>query len=199
MTDTLTMTNSTVTGNRAGTYGGGIANYQGGDADLVIRNSTIARNTAEAYGGGISRYARDSPALPGDDDIELSSTIVAGNTAPAGPDLSNEVPPSGDPPSGTVTAGFSLIGNTAGNVTLAESPAGSNLLNVDPQLGSLAANAGPTQTMLPALASPVVDAGVANGLATDQRGLPGRPPGPSTRDPAPTSPTSARPRSRTTR
>ena len=171
LTDQLTVSDSTITGNSA-SYGGGIANYQTYDAPLEIRNSTIAGNTAVAYGGGIARFAYDNPASPGDDDIDLSSTIVAGNSAPQGADLSNQFPPNGPTPSGTVTAGFSLIGDTAGNVTLTESPAGSILLNADPQLGPLADNGGPTQTMLPALTSPAIDAGIANGLTTDQRGLP---------------------------
>jgi hypothetical protein len=41
----------------------------------------------------------------------------------------------------------------------------------DPQLGPLQGNGGLTQTMAPASNSPVVDAGSAFGLTTDQRGL----------------------------
>jgi hypothetical protein len=50
---------------------------------------------------------------------------------------------------------------------------------VNPMLGSLAANGGPTQTLLPAPGSPVIDAGEAAGCpATDQRGI-ARPQGPA--------------------
>ena len=41
----------------------------------------------------------------------------------------------------------------------------------DPLLGRSTANGGPTQTMAPAEGSPVIDAGSAFGLTTDQRGL----------------------------
>ena len=44
-------------------------------------------------------------------------------------------------------------------------------LSGDPLLGSLTANGGPTPTMAPAEGSPVIDAGSAFGLTTDQRGL----------------------------
>ena len=44
-------------------------------------------------------------------------------------------------------------------------------LTGDPLLGPLAANGGPTPTMAPAEGSPVIDAGSAFGLTTDQRGL----------------------------
>jgi hypothetical protein len=47
-------------------------------------------------------------------------------------------------------------------------------LTADPQLGPLQSNGGPTQTMAPSEGSPVVDAGSAFGLTSDQRGL-GRP------------------------
>ena len=52
-----------------------------------------------------------------------------------------------------------------------ETVPGSDILGQDPQLGALAANGGPTQTMKPAATSPVVDQGSAFGLGTDQRGL----------------------------
>jgi hypothetical protein len=43
-------------------------------------------------------------------------------------------------------------------------------LTADPLLGSLQDNGGATATMAPDVASPVIDAGVASGLSTDQRG-----------------------------
>jgi hypothetical protein len=45
-------------------------------------------------------------------------------------------------------------------------------LTADPLLGRLQENGGPTETMAPSSASPVIDQGSAFGLATDQRGLP---------------------------
>jgi hypothetical protein len=49
------------------------------------------------------------------------------------------------------------------------------ILGVDPQLGPLADNGGPTQTMLPAATSPVIGKGaakVSKPPKTDQRGKP---------------------------
>jgi Ca2+-binding RTX toxin-like protein len=118
-------------------------------------------------GGGISLYNDANEDT--DSDVVLSSSIVADNTAPFGPDIHESDEPVGSL-QGTFVTGFSLIENTA-DATVTESPAGSNLLGVDPLLGPLADNGGPTQTQLPAVTSPAIDAGVANGLATDQRGV----------------------------
>src|SRR6202000_2962068 len=53
----------------------------------------------------------------------------------------------------------------------AETVPGSDIFGVDPKLGPLADNGGPTETMLPARASPVVNKG-AGAATTDQRGDP---------------------------
>ena len=147
-------------GDGAGGAGGLSTNSPSGGGSLRVINSTVANNSA-AQGGGVALYGYEEP-------LELSSTIVGDNSAPDGPDLF-----SGS--DGTNTApfdiGHSLVENTSGAL-INEAPAGSNRFGVAPQLGALANNGGPTQTQLPALSSPAIDAGVANGLATDQRGLP---------------------------
>ena len=164
--------NSTITGNTAGHAGGGIYVYNEYDNPIEIVNSTVTGNVAGDTGGGLYNYAFDDPVESGNGDVTVSSTVVAGNDATVGPDLANRVYEAGDNPvQGTFLTGFSLIGDTAG-APITETPAGSNILNADPQLGGLTNNGGPTQTMLPAATSPLVDAGVANGLTTDQRGLP---------------------------
>ena len=74
-----------------------------------------------------------------------------------------------------MTANNSIIGRLcdlpecgAGAITLAGA---GNQLGVDPLLGPLAANGGPTQTRVPQLGSPAIDKGNnALGLANDQRG-----------------------------
>jgi Ca2+-binding RTX toxin-like protein len=169
--------NTTISGNEASS-GGGVYSYNSNDTERTIRNSTIVDNMATGQvrgatnspGGGIGTYLRDNPGdgagtAAGEDELRVPSTIVANNSPE---DLSdNEGEADFD---GTIFVGFSLI-EAVGQVDVAESPAGSNLLGVDPQLGALASNGGPTQTHLQALTSPVVDKGIANGLATDQRGL----------------------------
>jgi predicted outer membrane repeat protein len=144
--------NTTISGNHSSIGGGGLTVDTDG-ATVTIANSTIAGNSADESGGAL--YAGDP--------VVLRSSIVAGNIAPQGPDIFAFEDPD-------LSAGFSLIGNTTG-VTLTEDPAGSNIVGADPQLGPLASNGGPTQTRLPALTSPAIDKGIANGLAADQRGL----------------------------
>ena len=169
--------NSTISGNAAGT-GAGIQVGLGGhlftgEGSLSLRNSTIAGNTAETAGGGVD--------LPVDDDaggwpaVAVDSTIIAGNTAAGDPeDLHAEVG-SPAPPAARAAAldgftlGYSLV-QAPGDAPITQSPAGSALLGVDPQLGVLADNGGPTATRLPGATSPVIDAGkAAAGLTTDQR------------------------------
>lgn len=68
----------------------------------------------------------------------------------------------------------------AGGVNLVEDPSGasglggSDLTGLDPLLGPLADNGGPTETHRPLPTSPAIDAGAATGNtpATDQRWLP---------------------------
>ncbi len=63
------MTNSTFSGNAAGSDGGGIYNNAG---SLTVNNSTLSGNTASMDGGGIFN-AGSGPTL--------NNSIVAGNTA----------------------------------------------------------------------------------------------------------------------
>lgn len=160
-TQPFTMRNSTVTANSG--QGGGLYLTNGTSVPFRIENSTIAGNSAgTSEGGGIYMFGGGAES-----DIALSSTIVAGNSAANGPDLHSAI--SGN---GGFLADHSLIGTTVGGADLVESQPGTNLLNVgDPGLNMLGENGGPTQTMLPSPTSPVIDAGTANGLTTDQRGL----------------------------
>ena len=93
------------------------------------------------------------------DAIQLYDTIIADNSADNGPDLYV---------SGSVTSlGHNLIGNSSG----ASGFVASDLLNVNPQLGPLQNNGGPTQTMALLAGSPAINAGDnTNARAYDQRG-----------------------------
>ena len=64
--------------------------------------------------------------------------------------------------------GHNLIGNTQGGSGFVSS----DLLNVNPLLGPLRNNGGPTPTMAPSPNSPAIDKGNSFGLTTDQRGAP---------------------------
>jgi len=90
---------------------------------------------------------------------------VAGNTAPTAPDIDG-------PASGT----FNLIGNGTNLTGLTNGTDGNQVgtgqAPIDPLLGPLADNGGPTQTHLPQPGSSALDAaGTAAGPASDQRGI----------------------------
>jgi hypothetical protein len=177
----LTIDGSTVADNHATAFGGG--GVYSGDTDLTIRNSTVSHNDALNYiGGGISTFGANPPTIQGttiannhaeygggisstnnvtSNTPALHNTIVAGNSADiSNPDLF-----------GTFDAAFSLIQDPSGS-SLSETVPGSDITGQSPQLGPLQSNGGPTQTMVPATTSPVINKGSAFGLTTDQRGLP---------------------------
>ena len=150
----LSLTQSTISGNTSSQDGGGILSVTT-KYDTTIDNSTIAQNAAANSGGGIylAQY------LSGDQSgtAAINSTIVADNTAGGAPnDLFRQPTPAG----GGFNNTFSLIENP-GDAPLLGSHA--LITGVDPQLGPLADNGGPTQTMLPSNTSPVIDQGKAQG------------------------------------
>jgi hypothetical protein len=159
--------NSTISGNTAtGTgggsgygYGGGVWLSQGAGGSLIVYGSTISGN--HAYdGGGITSDVSSNA---------LGSTVISNNIATAtspSPDLRN----AGAAP---FKLAVSLVGSSTGaSIADVTGFAGSNVLDVDPQLGPLADNGGPTATMKPALTSPLVDKGIITAAPFDQRGLP---------------------------
>lgn len=90
----------------------------------------------------------------------MRNTILAGNSAVGGaPDLSGKL----------TISGYNLIGNTQGGSGFAAT----DLLNVNPHLGALQNNGGPTQTMALLSGSPALNAGDPNFVGPplyDQRG-----------------------------
>jgi CSLREA domain-containing protein len=170
------LVDSTVSGNTAGTGGGVSVGYSSNPSnfppqvDIAFDNSTIASNSATTRGGGI--YLGGGPASSGDPvenpTVSLAGTIVADNSAAGSPQDLNRLDGSTSP--GAFDLSFSLVENP-GDAPVSQSPDGSSIVGVDPQLGPLADNGGPTETHLPAQASAVVDKGDApRRLATDQRG-----------------------------
>jgi hypothetical protein len=159
----LTITNSTLTGNSA---------YRGGGIEAVtmtctLINCTIADNTADDEGGGIfsSGYW-----------TTLGNTIVADNQTVGnvfGPDTFGVF----------ISLGYNLIGNDrdSGGETMVGSPwvstdqTGTAAQPLDPMLGPLQNNGGPTPTMALLPGSPAIDKGGASlsGVTVptiDQRG-----------------------------
>ena len=82
----------------------------------------------------------------------------------------------GAPLTGIVDAGYNLADDTSCGLTTATDKQAAGL---DPSVGALANNGGPTQTLLPLTGSPLIDAitaaacqtGPATGVTTDQRGV----------------------------
>jgi hypothetical protein len=152
----LTIQNSTITGNVSAANGGGV--YAGPyltnpsvQGMVTVGNSTIAANTATLAGGGMFINA-------GGATLNLVSTIISGDMAgTTGPDVNGTV----------VSQGNNLIGNTSGSAGLGAS----DLQNVNPMLGPLQNNGGPTATLALLAGSPAIDKGSnPAGLTTDQRG-----------------------------
>ena len=157
-TGAATINNSTISGNGANN-GGGIYNSAG---PMTITATTITDNTSTSRGGGIHNI--DGP-------VNLLNTIVAGNTAPDGPDIFGSVISLGHNLLGDDTDATGSIDGLNGDIV------GTGGSPVDPELGPLADNGGPTQTHALLPGSPVIDAGDSSvigpplNLATDQRGL----------------------------
>jgi hypothetical protein len=151
---TALIVNATISENSAFNQGGGIMNL----GSLWLLNGTLSSNTVVGIladgplaGGGVWNSGR----------VYSKNTIVAGNSAPQqGPDFF-----------GTLTSqGYNLIQDTT-DCTIAGVTTG-NLLGVDPLLGPLQDNGGPTYTQALLQGSPALNAGTSVGAPlTDQRGV----------------------------
>jgi predicted outer membrane repeat protein len=129
-----TISNSTFFHNISDQIGGAIANILDATIDQ-IGNTTFFANEAMAAGGGIY--------ITGGVIIDLFSTIVAGNIAPVGANISAV--------EGTIVrASFNLIGDDAGHSILhnfQNNQVGTVLNPLNPGLGPIANNGGPTRTL----------------------------------------------------
>jgi hypothetical protein len=154
----LTVNNSTLSGNSAAGGGGGIFNF----GTLTVNNSTLSGNSATRSGGGLFVYS-GSPVL--------DNTLIAGNFRGATGTTRDDV-------SGTLNAGgdYNLIGDGTGMTGLSHGVngnlVGSAAAPIDPLLGPLQDNGGPTKTHALLAGSPALNAGDPNQLGVaDQRGL----------------------------
>jgi hypothetical protein len=168
----IEVSDSTISGNAA-TVGGGVTvgtpflgfpvfgQGQTESGSLTFDNSTVDGNSS-SDGGGVylGDYTSTTSSALQSATVTLRSTIVAGD---AGGDLGRA---SGSTSGGFASA-FSLI-QSPGSVPILLGQ--SNIIGKSPDLGPLANNGGPTETMLPSGTSPVIDQGEApKSLITDQR------------------------------
>ena len=159
----LVIDGSTIADNYGSASFLGAGVYLGSNA--VIRNSTISGNTeANAndgkYGAGLSAKYGST--------IELVSTIVAGNTIFDGDThLPSDIGAALGADPAVVTGSHNLAGFSASILP------GDTRFTLDPLLGPLGSNGGPTPTMPPLTGSLAFNAGIGGG-DYDQRG-PGYP------------------------
>lgn len=157
-TGTVTISNSTISGNYAHDRGGGAIYNNGGTVTLV--NCTVFHN----HGAGDAGMGIDNQGGT----VNAKNSIIAANT-----DLGGQNPVD---VYGTLTSqGYNLIGSnlkmiitpmTGDQIGTPESP-------IDPMLGPLQDNGGPTFTHGLLNGSPAIDkGGGGTGLTTDQRGRP---------------------------
>jgi hypothetical protein len=153
-TSAVTITNSTISGNRATGAGGG----NGGGLRInsaTIENSTITDNSAAGLNsaGGLKVNV---------DTVTLRNTIIAANANNATlPDVAGSFS----------SGGNNLIGNRGTvNFNGGDDQSGTGAAPLDPRLGPLAHNGGTTPTHALRLGSPAFDKGFRFGAIADQRG-----------------------------
>ena len=185
---TLTVSNSTISGNTANdgsggsfSVGGGIYNNSG---TLTVSNSTFSGNTASGtyggngIGGGIYNYGGT---------LTVSNSTFNGNTASGtyggvgyggGIAIANG---STATITNSIVAGNTTTGNSGDDCYQCGTQSTYNLISTSAapitaaqlMLGPLQYNGGPTETMMPLTGSPALNAGLSSTLATDQRDSPG--------------------------
>lgn len=160
-------------------HGGAVAANNA--ATLNIKHATISLNSAQAGNSGVNESNEDKPLRPvaqgtgggvrvGSGGATFENTIIAGNTAANGTGDNSSPPTSAPNVDGSVTSnGHNLLGNTTGATGFTGI---GDQTNANPMLAALADNGGPTHTMALGIGSPAIDAGVASGATTDQRGTP---------------------------
>jgi hypothetical protein len=164
------LVNTTVSGNRAAGAAGGIWNSGG----LRLLNCTVASNfvfgniyNRPTSGGGVWNWFDSDIGV-----FQCRNTIIAGNHST----LTNCTFCADDISGYMGSFGHNLIQNANGWLNAGSEP--SDLVGVDPKLGPLQDNGGPTWTHALLTGSPAIDAGDSAGAPSeDQRGVP-RPQGP---------------------
>jgi hypothetical protein len=168
---TLTLTNSTVTGNScsAGGIGEGGGVYQSGNGIVTLINSTLSGNSVngeiQSEGGGLFREGAGT--------VNIRNSLIAGNSAMImGPDVRGTINSQGHNliGDGTDSSGFTGTGDQVGT---SNAP-------INAKLAPLGNNGGPTATRALLAGSPAIDSGdncvvenpgcLATPVGTDQRG-----------------------------
>ncbi len=187
-TSTLTVSNSTLSGNSSSTLGGGVYNY---DGTLTLTNCTLSGNSVSTGAGGGIYNQGDGNGFTGT--TTVSSCTLSNNSASNGGGIYNTGTNSGNAfvtlkntilfsTNGTPGANLVNVGSgtsiSSQGYNLSSDNGGGFLtaagdqINTDPKLGPLQDNGGPTQTMALLHGSLAWDQGKNFGVTTDGRGLP---------------------------
>jgi hypothetical protein len=157
------VTNSTISGNFGGATGGGggIFNDTGGTINLT--NSTISGNDGTGFtgaAGGAGGIRNDAGGTVNARNTIIAKNIKSGAAYDVGGPLTSQ--------------GYNLIGNNNGAtiVPMTGDQIGTPGSPIDPKLGPLQDNGGPTFTQALLSGSTAIDGGHSSGSNTDQRGLP---------------------------
>ena len=156
----LTVTNSTLSGNTATAFTGGIThvNFGGPTTNAVITNCTITGNTGPTEGGIATVDNTGTGAGPAV--TTLKNNIVANNS---NPNLSRI-----NPGASVVSQGSNLASDNGAGLLIGTG----DLINTNPQLSTLGNNGGPTQTHVLLANSPAINAGNNTSAPnSDQRGV----------------------------
>ena len=149
----MELTNSTVSFNVSYNDGGGI--YNTTNSTLTLNNSTIG-SFNYAFGGNGGGVWND-----GDGTVNLKNSIIARNGSnSAGSDCYNTA--------ALISLDYNLVGDDSG---CSFTPQSNDQVNVNPLLGELQDNGGPTETRALRLGSPAFDA-IPTGNCTDHQGTP---------------------------
>jgi hypothetical protein len=160
-------------------HGGAVTNNNA--STINLKHGTLSGNNAQAGNTGVNQGGANKPPRDaaegtgggirvGPASVTLENTIVAVNTAANGTGNNAGAFTAGPNVDGAVSSnGHNLLGVT----TEATGFTGTgDLTGANPLLAALADNGGPTKTMEPLAGSDAIDAGVAAGATTDQRGEP---------------------------
>ena len=147
---TVSIMASTISNNKAGGAGGGVAN----DGSMELTNVTIAENYAKGGGG----YAQGTPYAT----LYVTGSIIADNEAFRAMDVASLK-------SMVTSGGYNLIGNDADDQFPA---ADTDKEGVPALLGRLADNGGTTMTHNPLCGSPALNMGNPEDMSPDQIGQP---------------------------
>jgi CSLREA domain-containing protein len=156
-----TIMNSTITGNLAGEGGGIFVEWE---SEIHLQHTTVTANFAAGEGGSVHQFGGGGGVFGY---AVLSHSIIANNESatPHGNDCAGL--------SLALSLGHNLIGNADGCIVPTPSDiAGALSTPIEPLLGPLAENGGPTLTHALLANSPAIDAGgIEACLETDQRGV----------------------------